>query len=165
MIWDAAGRRTLIFGGESTSSVRRSDTWILTATPQGLVEPPIPSACSGGSPSQLTGFGTPTVGNQSFALDFTSTPPTAASPVFFFLSLTRGTASIGPCALVVDPATLFFTAYRLQINSLASFVLPIPPSTNLFGARFFTQCMFVNPPSNLNGIALSAGVPITIGDF
>ncbi len=169
MIWDGAARRTLIFGGESSGSLRRADTWTFSLNPQGTVGPPIDARrpdCGGGATPVLTGFGNPTVGNRSFALDFTAAnPPTNASPVFYFLSLTRGTSSFGTCQLVVDPATLFFTAYRLQLNTLASLALPLPPSTSLFGASFYAQCMFVDPPSNLNGIGFSAGALVTIGDY
>src|SRR5690606_20321941 len=106
------------------------------------------------------------LGNLSFSLDLnTNAPPTPASPVFYFLSIASSSAMLGPCQLTVDPATLFFTAYVLQRGSVASMPLPIPANLNLFGAQFYAQCLYVDPPSPLNGLAVSRGAKVTLGDY
>ena len=169
MAWDSVMRRSVMFGGEQASPTgRRADTWAFTSNLAAAVGNPIPAPNCGGrsGTAVIGGFGTPVLGNPSFSLDLnTQNPPTPSSPVFFLLSLTQGTAMFGPCQLVVDPATLFVTSYRFQVNGLASLPLPIPGVTNLLGGQFYAQCMYIDPPSALNGIAFSAGAQITIGDF
>jgi hypothetical protein len=70
----------------------------------------------------------------------------------------------GPCQLIVDPATVFVVAYRTQRNNPASLHCPIPLHRSLYGGTFLAQCLHLNPPSMLNGLALSAGARFTLGD-
>jgi hypothetical protein len=167
LAWDSTLRRVVMFGGEVVGGVRRAETWVYTDNPQGTVSGPIAPAppCVGPNVANIIGFGSPTLGNSNFALDLvTDNPPTTASPVFFFLAVTTGTAMFGPCQLIIDPATIFLTTYRFQVNGLASQPLPIPFNLALMNGQFLAQCLHINPPSVLNGLAFSAGARITMGD-
>ena len=157
-----------MFGGENTLG-RRAETWVLSSAAAGTVTAIPATGCLGSgasTPATMEGFGTPFIGNSSFALDlYTATPVTTPLPVFFFLSATQGTASLPGCPLAVDPSTLFLTGYRLQLTNFASMPIPLPSNLALLGATFIAQAMHVAPPTNLNGLAASGGYRITIGDL
>ncbi|MEZ5963891.1 MAG: kelch repeat-containing protein [Planctomycetota bacterium] len=171
LVWDAAGRHLMSFGGENATNGKLSETWILTFNTKAAVSNPIApgTGCTGFHVATILGYDKPILGNANFALDFVpSDTPTPTSPVFFLLSVNQAANGIGfgACTqLVVDPATLFLTSYQLVRGSLASLSLPIPLSLNLAGGQFIAQCMHLDPPTPLNGIAFSVGVRVTMGDY
>jgi len=168
LTWDGSSRRMLLFGGENATG-KRPDTWCYTTIAEAKVESlPTRPACYGPNPAAILGYDEPVPGNSSFALDFAElNPPTLTSPVFFLLSLNQAPNGVmfGPCQLDADPSTLFFTSYTLLQGTLATLPLPVPLSLNLIGGQFYAQCLHLDPPTALNGIAFSVGARVTIGDF
>ncbi|MEZ5963893.1 MAG: kelch repeat-containing protein [Planctomycetota bacterium] len=171
MSWDDVSGHLVAFGGETgngTSAVRSSETWIITHNTRASAVGLLPaSVCQGPNPARIGQYGVPYVGNASFALDFVpGTPLTTPSPVAFLLSLNQANrVMLGPCPLIVDPATLFLTTSRLAAGTVASQPLPIPLAFHLMGLRFLAQCVHLDPPTANNGIAFSAALRVTIGDF
>ncbi len=162
--FDTASRRALLFGGISPLGPRQ-ESWLWTqnaiATVANHGQP-----CAGATGNAiLTGFGTPSIGALSFAIDLASPVPPTTVPVFFILAAAAGTTTVGPCTLAIDAATIFYTAYRLQYGvGFASMALPLPATVQLYGAQFYAVAAYVDPPTQLNGLAFSQQAKVTIGD-
>lgn len=164
MTYDGASRNTLLFGGLTTTGPRQ-ETWLFTTNPIALVVPH-GRTCAGPSGSAiLAGFGAPTIGSSSFAIELISPTPPTILPVFFLLAALPGSVTFGSCTLGLDPASVFYTTHRLQFGvGFASMALPIPPSLSLRGVTFYAAAAYVDPPTQVFGLAFSQQARIVIGD-
>lgn len=165
LTYDSVGRHAVLFGGLSPLLGLREETWLLTANPVAqVVAQGVPCAGASGS-AVLTGFGSPTIGSSSFALELTSPTPTTIVPVIFLLAARDGSVTFGSCTLALDPSSAFYTTHRLQFGvGFASLALPIPPNASLRGAEFFAVAAYVDPPTQFFGLAFSRQARVVIGD-
>ena len=164
MTYDAVSRNLVLFGG-LTLAGPRSDTWLFTSNPAAQVLPH-GTACTGASGSAvLVGFGAPTIGSASFAIDLATPVSTTIAPVSFLLAARPGSVTFGGCTLALDPASVFFTTQGVRHGpGFASMSVPIPPNVSLRGVEFYAVAAYADPPTQLNGLAFSRQARVVIGD-
>ncbi|MEZ5966092.1 MAG: kelch repeat-containing protein [Planctomycetota bacterium] len=167
--WDVDRRHLVCFGGEAGSS-RFGETWVFSRNPVAGVRPlPPETDCQGSILPYILASGLGVVGNANYALDFWhQDPPTPTAPVVFLVSTNTAMTGVrlGTCQLTVDPATLFHSAATTRTGTLATLPLPVPEVPSLMGLQFIAQGLTLDPTNAaLNGLALSLGARIGIGDF
>ncbi|MCA8948100.1 MAG: hypothetical protein KDE27_01280 [Planctomycetes bacterium] len=169
LAYDPMSAQVVVFGGRGLQSVRRNDTWILSATNPALAVA-FGSGCAGSqgvltlSPSRRPWLG------DSYRTLWTNTPPGApfliafggTDQVFGSFTLPLALAPFGMpgCSLLVAPETVGPTI--APSTSFANeFAVPNDPS--LLAQRAFLQGFAFDPGANAAGFVASNGLALTVG--
>ena len=112
----------------------------------------------------LAGFGNPSLGNTSFALDLSASA--AGSPIVMLIARGAASALLGSgCSLEIDPITLLASiGTASNEGGFASSPLPIPTSCELLGVQLCAQAVVREDGGPWNGLALPDGLHLVIGD-
>jgi hypothetical protein len=161
MSYDMARKRMVLYGGSgSILDVQR--TWLLGETVPDAAEV-YGTGCPGshGTP-HLEGFGKPSLGNMSFALDLSSMRPGAPA----LLAVSTGSASqqFGACTLLVDPLPAISLPAMGNSSGFASVRLPVPEIPNLIGLELYAQGIVFDPTGSFASLAASNGLLLRVGE-
>jgi hypothetical protein len=154
--FDTAMQRTLLFGGNGVFG-----TWWYAGTLAHSSGFGVACPGSRGAP-KLLAFDPAALGRASFALDLVSARAAAACG----LLLAGAPASVpvgGDCAILVDVAGAVVLPGLTSGAGAVSFRLPLPSTPSLLGMSAWSQAVVVDPAGAWQGLALSAGVAITLG--
>ncbi|MEM7200996.1 MAG: kelch repeat-containing protein [Planctomycetota bacterium] len=169
MAYDAARQRIVVAGGFSAGLVpgyhgHYRDTWLLGTT-QPAQATTYGSGCGGpNGPPFLAGFGLPRLASSSFTLDLGGAPPLAPAVIFF----AAGSASVpivSSCTALVDVGRW---QGHVSVNTTtagqAALPLRVPRAPALIGVDTFGQGAVLDPYGPWQGISLSNGLRLTIGE-
>jgi hypothetical protein len=166
LTYDAATRRSLLFGGQDYSNL--NDLWALDAAPLASA---FGSGCTGtfGTPTLTTAPGrSPTLGG-TLAANLGNLPHSFALVAMGFSDTASGTTqlplALAPygmpgCSLLVAPDAV---ALALGSQGNATWQLSIPFVTALAGLQFYLQAFALDPAANAAGATVSNGLAYRVG--
>ena len=160
--FDTALQSTVLFGGLDSQGLSVHGTWSYSGTLARSARFGV--ACSGSRGAPVLGsFGPAALGRASFGLDLLAAR--AAAPTALLLASAPANIPLGnDCALLINPVGSVVVPGITSTAGVASFPLPLPAATALTGQTVWAQSVVVDPAAPVLGLALSAGLAVTLGN-